>query len=183
VPFGLAGTAAAGNAGSIRFRRNSPTVYALDDNGVWRSNDGGATWVLILSGAVGTYATYDALQVDPIDATKVYVSSGGTVRRINNANSTTGTGATTTTTLWTGNAGNIAIRPDGSEMFVNIRDGRLMRSTLFRTAASQAAATWDDIATAVFRRLSGNIRSLAVTPGGVILTAENGSGAFRGVRV
>jgi hypothetical protein len=129
------------------------------------------------------YGTYDALVLDPTDTAKLYVSSGGTVRRVNNASTSTGTGTTTTTTLWTGNAGNIAVRADGAEMFINIRDGRLMHSTNFKTAASQAAASWVDQADNLFRRNSGNIRSLAVTPSGVVLTADNGSGALRGERV
>jgi hypothetical protein len=182
-PFGLSGTGAASNMGCIRFRRNSAVVYALDNDGLWRSNDAGATWVRILGGVSAVYGTYDALVLDPTDTAKLYVSSGGTVRRVNNASTSSGTGATTTTTIWTGNAGNIAVRADGAEMFINIRDGRLMHSTAFKTAASQAAASWVDIADNLFRRNSGNIRSLAVTPGGIVLTADNGSGALRGERV
>jgi hypothetical protein len=168
--------------GVIRFRRDSPVCFALDDDAVWRSDDAGANWTRILAGVSAVYGAFDALVIDPVDTSLVYVSSGGTVRRINNADTTTGTGTTTTTTLWTGNAGNIAVRADGAEMFINIRDGRLMRSTLHRTAASQVAAAWADVATQLFRRNSANIRSLAVTPDGTILTADNGSGVFRGVR-
>jgi hypothetical protein len=109
------------------------------------------------------------------------VSSGGTVRRVNNAD-TAASGAATTTTLWSGNAGNVALNPNGSEMFINIRDGRIMRSTTFRAAASQAAAGWTDVATQLARKMSGNIRSMTVTRDGIILTAENGSGSLRGVR-
>jgi hypothetical protein len=183
VPFGRPDTTAASNMGCIRWRRNSPVVYALDNSGLWRSNDAGANWVRILGGVSAAYGTYDALVLDPTDTAKLYVSSGGTVRRVNNASTSTGTGTTTTTTLWTGSAGNIAVRADGAEMFINIRDGRLMHSTSFKTAASQAAASWVDQADNLFRRNSGNIRSLAVTPGGIVLTADNGSGALRGERV
>jgi hypothetical protein len=180
-PFGLADTAAAANMGCLRFRRNSAVVYALDNDALWRSDDAGATWTKLLTGVSAVYGTYNALELDPTDTAKVYVSSGGTVRRVNNASTSTGTGTTTTTTIWSGQAGNIALHPDGSAMFINVRDGRLMRSTAFRTAASQSAAAWVDVSSPFFRQSSGNIRSLAVTPGGVVLTADNGSGALRGI--
>jgi hypothetical protein len=104
------------------------------------------------------------------------------VRRIDNANTSSGTAATTAVTIWSGSGGNVAINPDGSELFLNVRDGRMMRSTAFRTAASQAAANWVNIATTMFQRNSGNIRSLTCTPGGVLLTADNGGGSWRGYR-
>lgn len=181
-PFGLADTSAASNMGCIRFRRNSATVYALDNDALWRSNDAGATWVRILGGVSAVYGTYNGLELDPTDNAKLYVSSGGTVRRVNNASTSSGTGSTTTTTIWSGQAGNIAVRADGDEMFINVRDGRLMRSTSFATAGSQAAAGWVDVSSDLVKAISGNIRSLVVTPGGVLLTADNGAGAIRGER-
>jgi hypothetical protein len=57
-----------------------------------------------------------------------------------------------------------------------------MRSTTFRTAASQAAANWVNVATPLYQRMTKNIRSLTCTVGGVILTADNGSGVWRGHR-
>jgi hypothetical protein len=177
-PFNTTGT----NMGVIRWRRNSPVVYALDGSGLWRSGDAGATWVRIYGGVSSTYGTYDAVVLDPTNVAKLYLSSGGVVRRLDTANTSSGTAATTAVTIWSGSGGNLAINPDGSELFLNVRDGRLMRSTAFRTAASQAAASWVNIATAMFQRNSGNIRSMTCTPGGVLLTADNGGGSWRGYR-
>ena len=183
VPFGRGDTSAANNMGCIRFRRNSAVAYALDDDGLWRTNDAGANWTKILSGVSATYGTYDGLVLDPTNTAIVYVSSGGTVRRVNNASTSTGTGNTNTTTIWSGSGGNIAIKPDGSFMLINVRDGRLMKSTSFRTASNQSNAGWTNIANSLFQNHSGNIRSLTITKDGIIMTADNGSGAFRGVPV
>jgi hypothetical protein len=179
-PLNTTGT----NMGVIRWRRNSPVVYVLGADGLWRSGDAGSNWVRIYGGVSATYGTYDALVLDPSNTAKLYVSSGGVLRRIDNASTTSGVSTTTAVTLWStgGTAGNIAVKPDGTELILNIRDGRLMRSTTFRTAGSQAASNWVDIATPLFQRNSGNIRSLAMTPSGIILTADNGGGTWRGRR-
>lgn len=181
VPGGLTGTTAAHNQVNLRWRRATQTVYAHDNDGVWRSSDAGATWVLIYATTFAGYGNYDSLVVDPTDATKVYVSSGGTVKRINNAN-TAAAGGATVTTIFSPNADCIAINPDGSEMFVHRSDGTCWRSTTFRTAAGFVASNWVDQSSDLFRRLSKGIRSMAVLAGGIVMTADNGNGAFRGVR-
>jgi hypothetical protein len=179
VPGATSATGADQNQATLRWKRNSQTVYAHDTSGVWRSDDAGLNWTLIYSTGYSGYGLVDSIVIDPSDATKLYVSSGGVVRRINNAN-TAGAGGATVVTLWTGSAGNLAINPDGSQLFVNIRDGRIMLCTNFRTAASQTAANWQNIASGIALTHSPNIRSMACLKGGVIMTADNGSGALRG---
>lgn len=182
VPGGLAATTADHNQVNMRWRRNTAVVYAHDNDGLWRSNDAGATWVRIYNNtSFPGYGNYDSLALDPTDATKLYLVAGGILRRVNNA-STAVAGAATVTTLYTPNAGPVAINPDGGEIFVHKSDGTIWRSTAFRTAADQAGCAWVDVSNAAFRQIGKGIRSMNVLNGGKILTADNGSGVFVGVR-
>ena len=179
VPGATSATGGDHNQATLRWRRNSQVVYGHDTAGIWRSNDAGLNWTLIYSTGYSGYGLVDSIVLDPTDNSKVYISSGGVVRRINNAD-TAGAGGANVTTIWSGSAGNLAINPDGSQLFINIRDGRIMLSTAFRTAATQTAANWQNISSGVALTHSANIRSMACLPGGIILTADNGSGCLRG---
>jgi len=185
VPGELSATSGNSNMSSLRFRRNGTYVYALATGSLWRSADAGVTWIKLLGGLPSEYGTYNALELDPVDVHVCYVSANGALKRINNVRNAASGADLTVTTLWDsgGSAGNVAIQADGSQMVLNIRDGRLMRTTNHLRATSQAECSWADVANNLARAKTGNIRSIGITPAGVILTAENGAGCLRGVPI
>jgi hypothetical protein len=171
------------NMSSLRFRRNGTYVYALATGSLWRSADAGVTWVKLLPDLPSKFGTYNALELDPVDVHVCYVSANKVLKRIDNVRNAASGADLTVTTLWGsgGEAGNVAIQADGSQMVLNIRNGQIMRTTNHLRATSQAGCSWADIANNLARAKTGNIRSIGITPAGFILTAENGSGSLRGI--
>ena len=165
-----------GSTGSFAWVRGGSTVYALDSEGVWRSDQGGAagSWVKLLR-ATASYRSLDALVVDPTDAGTVYVSADslGGVWRISGA----GTQPAAQRILALRNSGPIAIDSAGNLFAHDSEASRLFRSGDPRVATPAFSVVSDDF----YANNNRMIRSLSIGPDGYIYTASNHAGVSVGV--
>ena len=171
------GTTNSGN-GYFVWKMNTPIVYAIDSSAVWRSTSAGAqgTWVKLM--AAGTaYGTFNALALDPVNPEYLYVSTGGSVKRITNAESSSGTGATNVSQIGgVTNAGPIAIGKTGT-LFIHDKGGKQL---LASTNPRAASPLFTKVSDAFYAENDTNIRSLAVGADGYVYTADNGQGVTVG---
>ena len=172
--------------GMIKFIPGSPTVYAIDNAGVWRSTSAGSagSWTKILNASAG-YGIMDSLVLDPLDAAKIWivdlVGGRGELIRINNADSA---GGLSTNTLnmspdTIADCGPIVMTASGTLLALDRTGVKLMRCLDPRAAAPVFASVENQF----FRDNCGNIRSMAVDPDNYIYTADNGSGCAVGVPI
>ncbi|MGB9377722.1 MAG: hypothetical protein WCB04_09450 [Mycobacteriales bacterium] len=166
-----------GSTGSFAWVPGSSTVYAIDGAGVWRSLAGGdtGTWVKLMGGAA-TYGTLDALRVNPVQPSSVFVSAGslGGVWRIDNADTLP---SAPVRILALGNPGPIAFDSAGRLFVHDAGISRLLRAV----TPGAAAPAFTTVSDAFYADNNARIRSLAIGPDGYIYTASNGAGVTVGV--
>lgn len=163
--------------GSFAWVPNSYTVYALDNTGVWRSTLAGApgSWVKLMT-ATATYGSLDALAINPMQRTSVFVSAGslGGVWRIDNANTQP---FAPVKVLALANPGPMAFDSMGRLFVHDANTSRLMRVGMPWHSAPTAVTVSDDF----YADNNARIRSIAIGPDGYIYTASNGAGVTVGV--
>jgi hypothetical protein len=166
VPF------ASGGFGSFQWVPGTPTVYAMDTTGVWRSNaaGGAGSWVRLIPGSADYFAV-DSLARDPVRPGVLYVSDNGGIVRITGANTST---PVRETILPLDQPGPLAVTATG-ELLVHDRAGRLLRSA----DPGAAAPVFTDVANAFYAENNRWIRSLAIGADGSVYTASNRAGASR----
>ena len=154
-------------------------VYLYDHrSGIWRSNNGGSTWVKIwaknsqgdLKGFIATDATGSTL----------WVSTGGTLYRIANAPTGTVTAGTMTpvAVLTVPAPGPVAVAPNGT-VYLAVQPTAGVPAQLL--ASPDGGATWSDVADDVYRSTALLPYRLVVDPTGGIWVCLAGNGVLRGV--
>jgi len=166
--------------GSFAVSRGSRVVYAFDASGVWRSNTAGAqgSWTKIATASAG-YQTLNNLVIDRIAPAVVYFSDGGAVKRVANADTSTGVTSSQISTILTGaNAGPIAGDKNGG-LFVHDRGGATAR-LLFAAAPRTGTVSFAAVQDVFYAENATSIRSLHVGDDGYVYTADNGNGVLVG---
>ena len=153
-------------------------VYLYDHrSGIWRSNNGGSTWVKIwaknsqgdLKGFIATDATGSTL----------WVSTGGTLYRIANAATGTVTAGTMTpvpvlTEPW---PGPVAVAPNGT-VYLAVQPSAGVPAQLL--ASTDGGATWNDVADDVYRATALQPYRLVADPSGGLWVCLAGNGVLHG---
>ncbi len=163
--------------GYFVWKANTATVYAIDSVAVWRSDSAGAqgSWIKLMTAGT-SYGTFNALALDPVNSNYLYVSNGS-VKRITNAETSTGTSATAVSNISSvGNAGPIVISKTG-QLFVHDRGGQQLVESADPRASSPSFVKVSD---SFYGENNGNIRSMAIGLNGYIYTADNGQGVTVG---
>jgi hypothetical protein len=155
------------------------TVYARDYTGVWRSADSGATWVRILSqtdALIDKEFPVDCLAVDTVNPQYIYTVIGQNLVRINNANTAGAGGATTTTMLGTG----VTVGPIDAKFGKLLAHDRTNGVRLLKFDNPRTSLTYTNVADPFYSSMGGTIRSLHISAGKRVYTAEKGSGVMVG---
>jgi hypothetical protein len=179
----ISGTApyASNGYGNIVFRPGTPTVFAHDGTGLWRSDSAGAqgTWVKLLNSST-KYQNAATIALDPTDPNRLYLASAasgiGGVVRVDNVNSNA---PTTVRMRSDGDPGPIATDSKGA-LYMHVRSG----SDLLYIAApgtASASPTAVSIADSYYKENNFNVRHISVGGNGYVYTANNSSGATIGV--
>ena len=182
----VTGTApfSSGGYGTIDWVPGSPTVYAVDSVGAWRSDSAGAqgSWIKLASSNAG-YDSINALALDPTDSHVVYVSDSSGVARIDNADAQSGSVKKPLYSVLNGGSPDpIATDPNGT-LFVGDRSGKFGSNDsklMVATHASSGSPSFVSSGNDFFANNAGNIRSLAVSNDDYVYTADNGQGLMLG---
>lgn len=171
------------NNGCFRWVNGGPVVYAQDDSsGVWRSNSAGGqgSWVKIHN-ANATYNPSDTIAIDPINHSYLYISASNVLHRITNADTSTSTATTVSSTLsGISHVGSLAISQEGW-LFVHDDNGDGSFGRLWRSLDPRATTPiFTLVSDNFYANACGTTKSLSIGVDGYIYTGDSGRGATVG---
>jgi hypothetical protein len=157
----------------------SATAYLYDHRtGVWRSSDGGRSWVKIWSKpASGKLVGF--LAIDPALPSRLWVSTADGVYRLDGAGSgTVGNGVLKAVKVLTAaRPGPLAIQPSGAVLCAVPASASGAAALL---SSADGGTSWQDVADGFYRASGGFATDLSVGPDGRVYVATFGDGVLVG---